>query len=107
MLIQYDPTWLDYATTKPKSVNNESELDTLLCSDARLKRMFYFSHLGHEIGGFDQIFWCVATGDHDVKRGLAFAGCADFRQYFIKGQHVVAQHVHQLIKDEQIIFAAS
>ena len=42
------------------------EFNPSLGANPSLKRMLYFGHLGHQVGGFDQFFGSVAAGDHDV-----------------------------------------
>src|SRR6476659_3330039 len=80
-----------------------SKLYTLLRTNSRRKRMFYLSHLRHQIRGFDQFMMSVSDGNDDVQRRLCGADRAKLFEHFGDGQHLITQHIDEFVKHEHVV----
>lgn len=47
-------------------IPHSSKLYPLLGADACVEWMFYFTHLRHQVGSFNQFGWRIASGDNYV-----------------------------------------
>src|SRR5437016_2174998 len=75
-----------------------SELDAGLGFHAGGKMVLHQVHLGHQIGGGDEFWLGIATGDDDVQSRATLRQCGDDRG---KVEIVVAQGDVELVEDHQ------
>src|SRR3954451_19227838 len=77
-----------------------SPLDPLLRADARVHRVLDLVHLGHQVGGGDELCRGVAAGDDDVLEAGAVGERFDD---LVLGDPAVFDRVGELVEQEELV----
>src|ERR1700682_410063 len=93
--------WSRWPESSALASQKSSELDAFLRLHALAERMFYQSHLGHEIGHLDQGSMRVAAGDDDMLVGRLLV--AQKIQHILDRQIFVAQYDVELIQHHHAV----